>query len=98
MSQTHQQVGKTIIGEPEVLEDTLSLAHGVERTPAWLDLKAAATAFQALQIKDGSVPEATDHAQASELVERMVAAVRRRIPDRARGGPAPLARGELRRS
>ncbi|WP_427174442.1 DUF6421 family protein [Arthrobacter sp. 92] len=33
-------------------------------TPAWLRLKAAATALQALQVQDGSVPDPADHAAA----------------------------------
>ena len=37
--------------------------------PAWLRLKHAATALQALQAQDGSVPEAADHATAADLIE-----------------------------
>ena len=80
MSQTtHQQVTKSIVGEPEVLEDT-TLAAGVEHSPAWLDLKSAATEIQVLQIKDGSIPDAGAHEAASALVERMVAAVETLAP------------------
>ncbi|GAA1960058.1 DUF6421 family protein [Agromyces allii] len=74
-----------IIGEPEVLEDAagpaaisaadLALASGVETDPAWLALKAAATEIQSLQVKDGSVPEASDHARAGELVDAIVASI-----------------------
>ena len=57
-----------IIGEPEVLEDEvtaadIALAADVETDPAWLRLKESATTLQALQAKDGSVPEAADHAR-----------------------------------
>src|SRR5215207_3709295 len=53
-----------IVGEPEVLEDEVSLvtaeqialAHGVETDPAWVRLKDSATRLQSLQVKDGSVP------------------------------------------
>ena len=39
----------TIVGKPEVVEDP-ALA---ETSDAWLRLKAAATAIQRLQVKDG---------------------------------------------
>ena len=52
-----------IIGEPEVLEDEITaeqiaLGDDVETDPAWLGLKDSATKLQALQVKDGSVPDA----------------------------------------
>ncbi|MEO7348369.1 MAG: DUF6421 family protein, partial [Terrimesophilobacter sp.] len=49
---------KTIIGEPEVVEDGAS----------WLGLKEAVTAIRPLQVQDGSIPNAADHATAAELV------------------------------
>ena len=52
---------EALVGEPEVLED-------VAASPAWLRLKAAATALQALQVKNGSVPEATAHTDAAAHV------------------------------
>jgi hypothetical protein len=61
---TAQYVVPAIGDEPEVVEDA-SLA---ETSAAWLHLKAAATELQALQAKDGSVPDAADHARAAELV------------------------------
>ncbi|PWD49946.1 hypothetical protein C8046_03870 [Serinibacter arcticus] len=79
MSQTINGA-KAIIGEPEVLEDRLALARDVETSAAWLDLKAAATTIQALQVKDGSVPEAGDHAEATALVERIITAVEALAP------------------
>ena len=63
-----------IVGEPEVLEDEtgveitaelIALADGVEADPAWVRLKESATRLQALQVKDGSVPEASDQPEAS---------------------------------
>jgi hypothetical protein len=56
---------KTIVGEPEVVEDSA----------AWLDLKAAAIELAAIQIKDGSIPDAAAHPQARELVARIRAAI-----------------------
>ncbi|MGP5397135.1 DUF6421 family protein [Arthrobacter rhombi] len=56
--------------------DTTS-GHGEDlaQNPVWLELKAAATAFQQLQVKDGSVPEAADRVRAAELVTTITAAV-----------------------
>jgi hypothetical protein len=54
-------------------------AH-VETTDAWLGLKDAATALQHLQVKDGSVPEASDHDAATALVATIVAAVQALAP------------------
>ena len=61
---------KTVVGEPEVVEDDLAKTplvedgRPVEEQPAWLALKDAATALQQLQAQDGSVPETADHAEA----------------------------------
>ena len=61
---------QVIVGEPEVVEDATrsSAAEPVEASPAWLRLKAAATAIQDLQIKDGSIPDAAAHDRARETV------------------------------
>ncbi|WP_253904347.1 DUF6421 family protein, partial [Arthrobacter sp. Br18] len=48
--------------------------------PAWLALKAAATEFQGLQVKDGSIPEPGDHACASTLTDVLTGAVRELLP------------------
>ncbi|MEF3404536.1 DUF6421 family protein [Agromyces sp. CCNWLW203] len=74
-----------IIGEPEVLEDAvtaadLALAEGVETDAAWLRLKESATALQSLQVKDGSVPEASDRDAASELVDAIVESIEALAP------------------
>ncbi len=61
-------VANALVGEPEVLED-------VTASPAWLRLKAAATALQALQVKNGSVPEATAHPDAATHVATITEAV-----------------------
>ncbi|MDQ0634445.1 hypothetical protein QFZ40_002354 [Arthrobacter pascens] len=49
--------------------------------PYWIRLKAAATALQALQVQDGSVPGATDQAEAAVQVQAIVESL---------GGLAPL--------
>ncbi|GAA3633782.1 hypothetical protein GCM10022200_16180 [Microbacterium awajiense] len=56
---------ESIIGEPEVVEDSA----------AWADLKAAATALQSMQIKDGSIPDAAHHAAAREHVATITASI-----------------------
>jgi hypothetical protein len=75
LTRTHR-AEKSIIGEPEVVED----ASDVEATEAWLSLKAAATALQGLQAADGSVPDAADHLAASAHVETVVAAITELAP------------------
>jgi hypothetical protein len=65
---------KTVVGEPEVVED----ARMAETSDAWLRLKAAATAIQALQLQDGSVPDHTD--QAREFVAEITAGIRALAP------------------
>ena len=58
---------QSIVGEPEVLEDSA----------AWADLKAAVSAIQPLQVKDGSIPNEADHATARELVATIAASLLR---------------------
>ena len=77
---------KTVVGEPEVVEDdranTPLVEDGrpVEEQPAWLALKDAATALQQLQAQDGSVPETADHAEARVLAATVTAAIRTLAP------------------
>jgi hypothetical protein len=59
---------EALVGEPEVLED---VAHH----PAWLRLKSAATALQAIQVQDGSIPVAAAHADAAAHVDVIAAAI-----------------------
>ena len=66
----------SIIGEPEVVER----ASDAEKSAAWQQLKQAATAIQALQDKDGSIPDAAHHPEASRLVAEMVASIRALAP------------------
>ena len=46
----------------------------------WKRLKAAATALQALQVQDGSIPDAAHHSEAASRVEDIVSAVRALAP------------------
>jgi hypothetical protein len=66
-------IAEAIVGEPEVLEDarTTDLAQH----PAWLRLKAAAMQLQAVQVQDGSIPDASAHADASTAVSTLTAAI-----------------------
>jgi hypothetical protein len=76
MSQTVKDfMPDAIVGEPEVVEDATAIAGELVDHPAWLRLKDAATAIQDLQVKDGSVPEAEDHAAASEHVGTIVRSI-----------------------
>jgi hypothetical protein len=55
--------------------------HAATESPAWKDLKAAVEAIRPLHGKDGSIdPEAHDHAEASKLVARIIAAVETLAP------------------
>ncbi|WBU37326.1 DUF6421 family protein [Homoserinibacter sp. YIM 151385] len=66
----------SVVGQPEVVED----ASAAEHSAAWQQLKAAATAIQLLQIKDGSIPEPGDHVAAREHVAAIVAGIRALAP------------------
>ena len=52
-----------------------SVVEDVEVHPAWLSLKAAATALQAIQHQDGSIPDAADHTAARTHVDAIVGAI-----------------------
>src|SRR5690606_10511551 len=74
----------SIIGEPEVVERRPELVEGdastAEHSAAWAQLKEAATAIQALQEKDGSIPDAAHHAEASRHVAAIVGGIRALAP------------------
>lgn len=57
--------------DPEAVRRLADIADD----PAWRALKSAATAIQALQVKDGSIPEAMDHADARAHVDVIVASI-----------------------
>ncbi|GIT78870.1 hypothetical protein LLS1_05390 [Leifsonia sp. LS1] len=63
-----------IVGEPEVVEDARPVRE-VATHPAWLRLKDAAVALQALQVKDGSVEQESDRASAAAHVDAIVDAI-----------------------
>ncbi|MFF2051255.1 DUF6421 family protein [Leifsonia sp. NPDC058194] len=63
-----------IVGEPEVVEDALPV-RAVATHPAWLRLKDAAVALQALQVKDGSVEQESDRPAAANHVATLIASV-----------------------
>ncbi|TFC30506.1 hypothetical protein E3O53_00960 [Cryobacterium sp. TMT2-18-3] len=63
-----------LVGEPEVLEDAVAAADPAT-SPAWLRLKSAATALQASQAQDGSIPVAAVHADAAAHVDVIAAAI-----------------------
>ena len=67
---------KSIVGEPEVVED----ASRAEVSAAWLDLKAVAMSLAELQATDGSIPDAAAHPEAAALVARLVVDVRALAP------------------
>ncbi len=52
--------------------DITAAADITATTPAWVALKEAATALQAVQIKDGSIPDVAHHNSARELVAIMI--------------------------
>ena len=66
-------VAEALVGEPEVLED-------VTQNRAWLRLKAAATALQAVQAQDGSIADAAAHADAVAHVTVITAAIEELAP------------------
>jgi len=76
MSSSTLHPSKAIVGEPEVVED----ARTAETSDAWLRLKAAATAIQALQVHDGSIPDAATHDEARGLVAEITAGIRALAP------------------
>ena len=63
------------VGEPAPVSEPAPVAEPVEASAAWLSLKAAAIAMQALQAQDGSVPDAAHHAAAHDHVTAMIAAI-----------------------
>lgn len=74
----HTGASQAVVGEPEVVEDTL--ARNAEDTASWRALKDAAIALQGIQAQDGSVPEPADHADARAYVQTIVEAIRALSP------------------
>ncbi len=71
VEKTH--AAEALVGEPEVLEDANN--SDVRTHPAWLRLKGAATALQAIQVQDGSIPDASAHTDAAAQVATITAAI-----------------------
>ncbi|MFD5213250.1 DUF6421 family protein [Microbacterium sp. NPDC058345] len=67
---------QAIIGEPEVVDD----AATAETSAAWKLLKDAAIAIRPLQVKDGSIPTADDHAEAAQHVAAIISGIRALAP------------------
>ena len=68
MSQTLSN--SAVLGEPEVLEDEV----------AWKTLKAAVAELRALQIQDGSIPDAKDRMKAQKLVATIAEQIEAFVP------------------
>jgi hypothetical protein len=76
MSRVTVPARDAIIGEPEVVERRAEPVEAdIAAHPSWLDLKAAVTTFRNYQMKDGSIPDPRNHAEARALIERMRAAI-----------------------
>ncbi|TFC53721.1 MULTISPECIES: DUF6421 family protein [unclassified Cryobacterium] len=71
-------IADALVGEPEVLEDTL--VADLTGSPAWLRLKNAAAALQTVQAQDGSIPEAGAHADSQASVAEITGAVTELAP------------------
>ncbi len=69
-----------LIGAGAAVEDSALDVRTVEESALWHELKTAVTAMQALQAKDGSVPDPADHAAATTHIETIVAAIRGLAP------------------
>ncbi|WP_419722726.1 DUF6421 family protein [Sinomonas albida] len=69
----------TIAHAPGTSPDPQALGS-VAQDPRWLTLKEAATRLQPLQAHDGSVPEASDHALAAQLIEQIASAIEALAP------------------
>ncbi len=93
MTDTARTTGaRTIIGEPEVVEDTRTAdarravdaaaitAAEIVADPAWGRLERAALAIRPHQVKDGSIPERDAHAEAAAHVAVIVDALRHFAP------------------
>lgn len=77
---------RTIIGEPEVVEDSDATtdaaltAAAIVADPAWSRLKQAAEAIRPLQVHDGSIVETRYHAEAARQVAVIVDALEHFAP------------------
>ncbi len=60
--------------------DITAAADITATTPAWVALKEAAVALQAVQIKDGSIPDASNHAAAGGHVAVIIESIHELLP------------------
>jgi hypothetical protein len=68
-------------GVHETLDaDAAARVENIATDDAWLALKSAATRIQALQLKDGSIPDAADHADARAAVATIVESIAELAP------------------
>jgi len=73
----------SIIGEPEVVEDTIlegPTAAEIVADAQWAALKSAAEAIRPHQVKDGSIPDHDAHAEAARHIDVIVEALRHFAP------------------
>jgi hypothetical protein len=68
---TETTTSKTIVGEPEVVEDAVSVETLVV-SGAWAALKAAVSVIRPLQAADGHITNPGDHVEAQILVDSVV--------------------------
>jgi hypothetical protein len=78
-SRSPSQMTSAILGEPEVLEDGVSVLS--QLPAAWISLREAATSIQRLQAADGSIPLTTDHGEARALVSQVCEALHQLLLD-----------------
>ncbi|HET7415926.1 MAG TPA: DUF6421 family protein [Arthrobacter sp.] len=67
----------TAQASPDVSKDP---AGGLSSHPAWLRIKSAASRLQELQIKDGSVPETSDHPAAKIHTQDIISGIEELAP------------------
>ena len=84
MTDTTAARSRTIIGEPEVVEDAAARSGAdaaltsaqIVADPAWSRLKRAAEALRPMQVHDGSIPASNHHADAARHVGEIASALR----------------------
>ncbi|MGA0567573.1 DUF6421 family protein [Rathayibacter sp. KR2-224] len=67
-------------GADEALDTNAERLAGIATDPAWLALKHAASSIQGDQVKDGSIPDASRHADARARVATIVESIRDLAP------------------
>ncbi|MFC4222338.1 DUF6421 family protein [Lysinibacter cavernae] len=82
MNNTTTRDVRTIVGEPEVVEDRGNATQQADlrNDDRWMRLKAAASEFQALQLQDGSLADQDQLGRARELIETVATNVEALLP------------------